>query len=743
MDHPSLSTARPAEVPVTLANCADEAIHLPGQIQPHGALLVFSLDGLLTGWSGNAASLLQLCVPLSSGLPHDALGLPADAATLVRTCLQEISEGEAAPMMAAMQIDGLRVDCIVHAHLGRVLLEFERCVQAPPEVTRQVMLAQQMYDRLKRQKDITALLQFAVEQVRAMTGFDRVMAYRFRPDDSGEVVAEARLDSWPPYLGQRYPASDIPAQARRLYIINTVRLIPDVNYTAVPVFGSAADAALDMSHGVLRSVSPVHVEYLRNMGVAASMSISILINDRLWGMLACHHGSARHVPYAVRMACDVLAQVLASTAQVLDSRAQGAHLATTAAVCEQITAALLAEEDLASVLPRHATALADAFGAHALVLAQHGKLQCHGDVSPELAAAMVATLPQHSDKLVQRCAREDWPPAIHGALGKWVGLLALSFNPAGNGWLLLLRTEQIENVRWGGKPEKILKVGPLGARLTPRGSFALWCETVHGRCEPWESWRLDAAIGLLAELHRVSLFAQVEADRVRALLLAMLGHDLRDPLHAIQMAATILQRDERQQTLARRIQSSSARMQRLISQVTDLSQLRISNAMPTKLRSVDLAALIADLVDESRIAHPGVEHLLELPARCMAMVDADRIAQVVTNLLGNALHHGTCLRPLQVALVRQQDNVMISVRNEGPPISMLAAGTLFDPFKAAGLHNVRNPGGMGLGLYIVQEIVKAHRGTITYHYEAPHVVFSVMLPQAATVQERPASLPHG
>lgn len=354
---------------------------------------------------------------------------------------------------------------------------------------------------------------------------------------------------------------------------------------------------------------------------------------------------------------------------------------------------------------------------------------------------MVATLPQHSDKIVQRCAREDWPPAIHGALGKWVGLLALSFNPAGNGWLLLLRTEQIENVRWGGKPEKILKVGPLGARLTPRGSFSLWSETVHGRCEPWESWRLDAAIGLLAELHRVSLFAQVEADRVRALLLAMLGHDLRDPLHAIQMAATILQRDERQQTLARRIQSSSARMQRLISQVTDLSQLRISNAMPTELRSVDLAALLADLVDESRTAHPGVEHRLELPARCMAMVDADRIAQVISNLLGNALHHGACLRPLQVALVRQQDNLVISVRNEGPPISMLAAGTLFDPFKAAGLHNVRNPGGMGLGLYIVQEIVKAHRGTITYHYEAPHVVFSVVLP--VTAQDAQARLPAG
>ena len=713
---------------VTLANCADEAIHLPGQIQPHGSLLVFNQAGLLSGWSANAASLLQLPGPPSVGTPYGAIGLAPEITQLIHDCLQDMSDGAAAPMMVDTQIDGQGYDCIAHAHLSRVLLEFERRVQPAPEVVRQVLLSQQICSRLKRQNSVAALLQFAVEQVRALTGFDRVMAYRFRHDDSGEVVAEARLASWPPYLGQRYPASDIPAQARRLYIINTVRLIPDIHYLPVPVLGSATEEALDMSHGVLRSVSPVHVEYLQNMGVAASMSVSILVNGRLWGMLACHHGSARQVPYAVRMACDVLAQVLASTAQQLESVRQSAHLAMAAAVCEQMTAALLTEEDLSSVLPRHAAALADAFGAQALVLAQHGKLQCHGEVPLELATDMVASLPQHSDKILQRCARDDWPPAIQGALGKWVGVLALSFNPAGNGWLLLLRTEQIEAVRWGGKPEKILKVGPLGARLTPRGSFALWCETVHGRCEPWEAWRLDAAIGLVAELHRVSLVAQVEADRVRALLLAMLGHDLRDPLHAIQMAATILQRDERQQTLARRIQSSSARMQRLIGQVTDLSQLRTSNAMPIQLRSVDLAALIADLVDESGMAHPGVEHVLELPASCMAMIDADRIAQVISNLLGNALHHGTCMRPLHIALARQGKHVILSVKNEGAPISMLAAGSLFDPFKTTGLHNVRNPGGMGLGLYIVHEIVKAHRGTIAYHYEAPQVVFSVVLP---------------
>ena len=735
------SVDRNADLPVTLQNCADEPIHIPGSIQPHGAILVFSSAAELVSWSANAHAMLGLGAPLVLLTALADLDLGAEVVEKIHECLEDMDGGEASASMVETVIGTQDFDCIVHGHEGVVIVEYERRDLAADSVATFALKAHSAIERLKRQKSVPALLKSAVEQVRLITGFDRVMAYRFRHDDSGEVAAEARDDALDPYLGQRYPASDIPAQARRLYIINTVRLIPDVGYVAVPMLGTAGDGAVDMSHGVLRSVSPVHVEYLQNMGVAASMSISILIDGRLWGMLACHHGSARHVPYAARMACDVLAQVLASTAQVLESRARTAHLATAGAVCEGLTASLLEEEDLAVALPRHADALMDVFGAQALVLAQHGKLQCHGEVPPALAAAMLATLPQHSDKMLQRCARDDWPQAIHDALGKWVGLLALSFNPSGNGWLLLLRVEQIEAVRWGGKPEKIVRVGPLGPRLTPRGSFALWCETVHGRCDPWESWRLDAAIGLLAELHRVSLFAQVEADRVRALLLAMLGHDLRDPLHAIQMAATILQRDERQQVLARRIQSSGARMQRLISQVSELSQLRTSSAMQLKLCRVDLAALIIDLVDESRTTHASIEHVLDLPASCMVMLDADRIAQVISNLVSNALHHGACMRPLQVSLVQQENSVTLSVSNESAPISALAAGSMFDPFKISGLHNARNPGGMGLGLYIVQEIVKAHRGTITYHYDAPHVVFSVILPASAC--DAPARLPPG
>jgi chemotaxis family two-component system sensor kinase Cph1 len=734
----SLPAAPPGSPDLTLDNCADEPIHLPGQIQPHGSLLVFDSDARLIGWAANAETLLHLPMAPAANVTLDQVAPSAEVMRLVLECRDDMAEGETVPMMIETSLGGQLFDCIAHGYRHQVLVEFELRQQQTDTIVSQVMRGQRSYDRLKRQKTVDSLLQLAVEQVRAMTGFDRVMAYRFRHDDSGEVIAEARLDTLVPYLGQRYPASDIPAQARRLYTINTLRLIPDVAYRPVPVLGAPSAAPIDMSHSVLRSVSPVHVEYLQNMGVGASMSVSILVNGRLWGMLACHHMQPKQVPYAIRLSCDVLAQVLASSAQGLESTACAALLNRAARVRSAFLDTLLEEDDLAKAVAQHADALCTVFGAGAVVLAQHGKLQCHGDVPAELASAIVASLPQHSNKIVQRSGSEDWPEELRDALGKWVGLLGLSFNPAGNGWLLILRVEQIESVRWGGKPEKTLKSGPLGLRLTPRGSFDAWVETTRGRSEPWDTISLDTATLMLAELHRFNLFRQVETDRIRTLLLAMLGHDLRDPLHSIQMAATLLRRDDRQHKLGRRIEASGARMQRLIGQVLDMSQLHGGAAVVLNITSVDLVALIVDLVDESRMAHPGVAHELDLPPQCMVEADADRMAQVFTNLIGNALHHGAAMRPIKVSLQTSAKGITVSVQNESQPIGIASAHAMFDPFKVTGMNNIRNPGGMGLGLYIVREIVAAHHGSVRYRYAAPNVIFDVELPASP----EPTATPH-
>lgn len=732
-------TSAASSANVTLDNCADEPIHLPGQIQPHGTLLVFDADARLIGWAANARAMLHLPMAPFPGATLDQIAPSMEVMELVLECQRDMADGESTPMTIETSLGGRPFDCIAHAYQHQVLVEFELRPQHTDTIMSQVMRGQRSYDRLKRQKTIESLLQLAVEQVRSMTGFDRVMAYRFRHDDSGEVVAEACLDTLVPYLGQRYPASDIPAQARRLYTINTLRLIPDVGYQAVPVLGAASASPIDMSHGVLRSVSPVHVEYLQNMGVRASMSVSILVNGRLWGMLACHHMDTKQVPYAIRMSCDVLAQVLASSVQGLEAKGQAARLNLATTVRGNLVETLLEEDDLATAVAKHADALCSLFGGSAVVFCEHGKLQCHGDVPADLAGAIIASLPQHSEKLVQRNGCEDWPEALRTSLGKWVGLLGLSFNPAASGWLVILRVEQIESVRWGGKPEKTVTSGPLGLRLTPRGSFDAWVETTAGRSEPWDPISLDTATLMLAELHRFNLFRQVETDRIRSLLLAMLGHDLRDPLQAIRMGAALLRRDESQHNLGRRIEASGVRMQRLIGQVLDMSQLHSGAAMKLNMSSVDLVPLIVDLVDESRMAHPTVLHELTVPSECIVEADADRLAQVFTNLLGNALHHGASGRPIQIGLLAGEHAVTISVGNQTGPIDNKAPGGIFDPFKATSLNNVRNPGGMGLGLYIVQEIMTAHQGSVRYIPATSYVVFEVELPCRQSASTAPGN----
>jgi len=715
---------------VDLQSCADEPIHIPGFIQPHGFLLFFGLDGLVEGWSENLPAELAR---LQAGQHFDSLPLPAAGAELIEECVGGQVEGESAPAFAAVQLGGLEYDCIVHATRGRIIAEFEARDVPADAVALFAVKAHGSIERVRRQKSIDALLETAVRQVREFTGFDRVMAYRFREDDSGDVVAEARREDLVPYVGQRYPASDIPAQARRMYLLTTLRMIAQVGYEPVPLLGAPGALPLDLSYSVLRSVSPIHIEYLQNMGVCASMSVSIVINGRLWGLLACHHMAPKQVPYAIRMAADVLAQVMASTIQSIEARQDAEQVEQAARVRTSLVESLMIDEEPLDALAHHAEALQAATGSHAMVCVHNGKVIPFGAIEGATLDAIVRSLPVDASDLLVRDKLEDWPLDLQPLLGKWVGMLGLPFDPPGGGWCLLLRTEQIEQVAWAGRPEKTLAHGPLGARLTPRGSFDAWHETVVGRAQPWEAPVQGNARLMLSELLRASNARRAQLESTRAQLLAMLGHDLRDPLHSINMAGTLLERGSggnNQPTLGKRIQSSSNRMQRLIGQVLDMSRIDGGLGLGMLLEPIDLAALAEDLVDEMRLAYPTIRYEYANPGPTLVRADAGRMSQVLSNLLSNARHHGHIGHPIRVLLKADAGWATLEVANNGSPIADDLAATLFNPFKRSSLHNPRNRSGMGLGLYIVASIVREHGGEIAYRHEDGQVVFSVRLPQA-------------
>ena len=703
----------------TLQSCADEPIHIPGSIQPHG-LLIALREGRVAAWSENVPALLGLQPAL--GQPWAELALPGTVRGELTLLADEAALTPGMPAFCEVEIAGRPHDAVVHVHDHHTLIELEPRTQPLAPLSSQA----RVYDRIRRAGSMEAVLQAAVDAIRAWTGFDRVMAYRFRHDDSGEVEAEARSDALSSYLGLRYPASDIPAQARRLYLLNTLRLIPHVSYRAVALVGHPEAPPLDLTHSVLRSVSPIHVEYLHNMGVGASMSVSIVVNDRLWGLIACHHMSSLQVPYPVRSDCDVLAHILSSAIATIEAREFARRQADTASLVAELAADLAIADDALTALLGQAARLREVLRADTLVLVQQSKVVSDGDLPQELAVA-VATLPWAGDMPGLRTCVDDWPEALRPLLGQWVGAMCLPFDASNGGRLMALRKEQRETVRWAGQPDKVVARGPNGPRLTPRGSFTEWREQVKDCAEPWSDTDVRFGKQLMLELQRTAAARHAEVEAARRNLLAMLGHDLRDPLQAIQMVAGVLKREpDPAQTgrLGARLDASSGRMHRLITQVLDFSRAEVGMQLHAELRPLDLEALLLDLIEEVRMGHPGFEIVARTAGPALVTGDAVRLAQAMSNLIANARNYGAPGRPVTISLTPGEDGGQrFSVANEADEIAPAMAAELFEPFKRGQERGTPNRSGLGLGLYITRRIVEEHGGTLRYRYEAPNVVF--------------------
>lgn len=735
---PPQPTALAGDTPeaLTLDNCDREPIHIPGSIQPHGALLALDRLGRLTHASENVPALLGV-VPTLGALLQPQLfqdqGVTQHA--VFQTLMAMLRQERAARAMTA-RLNGRDFDVVLHRGGERLICEFEPREEGA-NITDFAHLALNWLEELKRSTDIQRLLDTAVVAVRELTGFDRVMAYRFAQDDSGEIVAEDKIPELDAFLGRRYPASDIPAQARRLYVLNTLRLIADVAYRPEPIRAAPLESEpLDLSHSVLRSVSPIHVEYLTNMGVHGSMSVSIVIGGKLWGMVACHHMARKVVPYPVRMAIDVIAQIIAASVQSLTAQEREVAVARAAWVGTESAGAIASGMEMDELILRDREILKTTLTADALLLTLDGVARPLEDVDPHWAQALTVWLETQGTDLVhvvdskQLPAWQDDVPAAQ----RFYGVLAMRFDAPRQGWVVALRRERLQTIRWGGKPDKVIAHGPLGPRLTPRGSFEEWRETVRGTASPWSPIQLEIASQLKEMIERAYAARLVQQDAIRAQVWAILGHDLRNPLQSINMANKAIAQGVDAERLNVVIRNSTLRMNRLVSDVLDLSRLQNGHPLSITLHPMDLAELLRQLVEELATAHPTFRATVTLPDTLPMRGDPGRLAQLFSNLFSNARHHGH--GDVTIKAHVEGDRAVVSVCNPGAPIPEHIAATLFDPFKRASMQNARNRTGMGLGLYISAQVVQGHGGRLRHVPGEGVVTFVVELPLALDIGEQ-------
>ena len=741
---------------ISLTNCDREPIHIPNAIQSHGVLLTFTPTDLeILQISQNSQALLGRSPADFIGQPLSVL-MPQSEIAAIRSCINADFEN-VNPLRLSLQIDGKSevFEGIVHRSDGVIVLELER-VAIGVNVAKKGQQGVSFFDfykfvkapidRIQNTQTLTALAEQTVTTIRTLTGFDRVMLYRFAPDGSGNVIAEAKAAQIDSFLGLHYPASDIPQQAKQLYRLNLLRIIPDVTYEPVllePLLNPVTGTPLDLSLSVLRSVSPMHIEYLHNMGVQASMSISLLQDRQLWGLIACHHYSPKQLSYETRTICEFLGQVISfelgakAAVEDLDYKM---HIQTAQAKFVNTIASC---QTLSEGFERNPADLMALVGATGVVFCERGQVACFGNTPPaETIASLLEWIEsQLSEDAIYSTNQlvDDYEP-LSPYKDVASGLLALRISRIQHTYLLWFRPEVIQTIDWGGEPNKPITVGEdRQLRLTPRKSFELWKETVGRTSLPWKACEIEAALELRM---RIIGFVLQKADELALLntelersnieldsFVYVASHDLKEPLRGIHNYSTFLLEDygdklgedgsHKLETLMRLTQ----RMEDLIESLLHYSRC---GRAELQFEPVNVAEVVDSVVEMIKIGQMvTVEFRISRP---LPIVQCDRtqLAEIFTNLISNGIKYndrdsksieiGYILptespESLPADLQIDRSQTIFFVKDNGIGIRAKHLDNIFKIFKR--LHPANKyGGGTGAGLTIAKKIVERHGGKL-------------------------------
>ncbi len=528
-----------------LTDCDREPIHVLGRVQSYGCLIALSADWMITYASENCADLLGLDAQSIVG-SRFAEVFSQETVHHLRTKMQVLSyQTGAARLFAYPALEDDRLfDISISQSDHSIIFEFEpRVPEVKKDLDRSTVRA--LIGRVKRHETVEDMAREAVRAIKALSGFDRVMAYRFNDDDSGTVIAEVCEPDQEPFLGLRYPASDIPKQARALYLRSPLRIIADIDadtYAIHPALDPNG-RPLDLSLAVTRAVSPIHLEYLRNMKVAASMSVSIIRNGKLWGLFACHHQSSKYINYELRSEIELFSELFNYQLAQVELTSELAELDRARELHDRLMTQLSGGKSMSETFDVLSENIKEVIPFDGAAVFTDGVYKSTG-LAPTKEefmglARFLNTTP--SGQVYQTNALSSRYPGAAGYVDRVAGIMALPVSRTPRDYLVLFRREIAASVKWAGNPEKPVEFGPNGARLTPRKSFDAWQEVVREQSAPWRASELRAADALRVTLLEVVLkmadernAARKQAQDQQELLVAELNHRVRNILNLIR-----------------------------------------------------------------------------------------------------------------------------------------------------------------------------------------------------------------
>ena len=727
-----------------LTQCDREPIQVPGSIQPHGILLVLQEpDFVILQVSATTQEILG--IP-PENLLHASLGviLAADQMVSFKTSLTRATLGNDPLYLFTMKLKGQKhlFDGIAHRNNGFLILElecapevasFQAKQQFSPEIFHSIQSA---FTRLHQAATVTGYSQMIAEQVRDLTGFDRVMVYRFEEDGHGVVIAEDKRDDLETYLHLHYPASDIPQQARRLYLLNWLRLIVDVNYQPAPIMpelNPSTGKILNMSYAVLRSVSPVHVQYLKNMGVQASMSISIVRNDKLWGLIACHHMTPHFVSYGLRCACEILGRAMSLQLSNVEAQEDAGAIIQMQKIQSNLIELLSGDEPLTSSLTSHQPGILDLVSASGAAVCVNDEIYEVGQTPPAIAIKKILDwiLKQPERELFSTSSLTRFYPKARTWRKDASGVMALILSKSHRQAIIWFRPEVIQTIQWAGNPDKPVEVD--GQKdLSPRNSFEAWKQTMEGTSHPWKHSEIDAVRNFRNAFFNVVLHKSEELARVNAELAQsnaqldifadITSHDLKEPLRGIHNYAHFLIEDypigvpldeegiAKLQTLIILTQ----RMEDLINSLLHYSRLGRTELV---LQETDLNEVVHQALEMLHLRLRETGTRVKRPAS-LPVIFCDRVSvgEVFYNLLSNAMkYNDKAEKYVEIGFIPSgkpgKAPPTFYVRDNGIGIAPEYYESIFRMFKR--LHERSEYGsGTGVGLTIVRKIVERHGGKI-------------------------------